>query len=90
MTGFFPTDFCFEVIDSSSTGIKQPEASGAASLDKATWYDRQGNKYNAKPTVPGLDIVNGKKIISKSFRSAEYHHNMISHFVRDRHPFQSS
>ena len=47
--------------DGNPTGIETMFDGGGQSPD--VWFDLQGRKLNGKPSLPGLYIVNGKKIM---------------------------
>ena len=49
-------------VGSGSTGIEGVSPSTGSEANSEKWYDLNGRQLNAKPTIPGLYICNGKKI----------------------------
>lgn len=64
LNGCLPCDLVFEV-EGSDTGIEQPSIAGHEVSRQDAWYDLLGRKLSAKPTEPGIYIVDGKKILIK-------------------------
>ena len=47
------------------TGIESVENSNDLRFDSGVWYDLSGRRIKGKPNVPGIYIVNGKKVTIK-------------------------
>lgn len=61
---FLITGHDFEVVESGTDGIDAPALQEVAQ-DSDVWYDLQGRRYKGKPSVPGIYVNNGKKVLLK-------------------------
>lgn len=52
-------------VDGDATGIATIEADGSVNSDGDAWYTIGGQRLSAKPTVGGVYIHNGKKVVIK-------------------------
>ena len=54
--------YSFTIDDPNTTGIAETVN---AESDKGTWHDLNGRRLSGKPTVKGVYIVNGRKVVVK-------------------------
>ena len=54
----------FEVVDGGTDGI-DTAALQEVTQDSNVWYDLQGRRFVGKPSVPGLYVNNGRKVLLK-------------------------
>ena len=52
------------IVEDLPTGIVSIDNSQLA-IDNDVWYTLNGVRLNGKPTIPGIYIVNGKRVVIK-------------------------